>query len=252
MKFLKLLAGALLLLPLSSLSARAQVPPTPTGDVFVDARGVLRWQKSKQEVALFGVNYTAPFAYSYRALSQAGTPPQEAIDQDVYHLSRLGVDAFRLHVWDIEITDTAGNLQQNEHLRLLDYLITKLKERNIKIILTPIAYWGNAYPEPKNTGTGFSSIYDKGQAYTNYFHTLAERKSVTVPLIDSARILFSVGPTPMYVQVNKDVNGELAYAGANIENSDDPNLDVIFDFVEMAIPPNAGIYINTTRVDHFG
>lgn len=91
-----------------------------------------------------------------------------------------------------------------------------------------------------------------GQGYTNYFHTLAEKNSVTVPLIDSARILFSVGPTPMYIQVNKDVNGELAYAGANIENKDDPNLDVTFDFVEMAIPPNAGIYINTTRVDHFG
>jgi hypothetical protein len=135
--------------------------------VFVDKSGVLRWQKTKREVALFGVNYTAPFAYSYRALGQVGADREKAIDQDVYHLSRLGLDAFRLHVWDIEITDTLGNLQQNDHLRLLDYLIAKLKARNIKIILTPIAYWGNAYPEPTNTGPGFSSIYDKGQAYTN-------------------------------------------------------------------------------------
>ncbi|MGI4867443.1 MAG: hypothetical protein ACRYFZ_26225 [Janthinobacterium lividum] len=165
MKFFSLLSSALLAAMLGN-AAHAQTP-TPTGDVFVDAKGVLRWQKSKQEVALFGVNYTAPFAYSYRALIKQGIKPEDAIDQDVYHLSRLGVDAFRVHVWDIEITDTAGNLQQNEHLRLLDYLITKLKERNIKIILTPIAYWGNAYPEPKNTGKGFSSIYDKGVAYTN-------------------------------------------------------------------------------------
>lgn len=132
---------------------------------------MLRWQKTRREVALFGVNYTAPFAYSYRALGRASELPEQAvkqaIDQDVYHLSRLGVDAFRVHVWDIEITDTLGNLQENEHLRLLDYLITKLKARHIKIILTPIAYWGNAYPEPKNTGRGFSSIYDKGAAYTN-------------------------------------------------------------------------------------
>ncbi|RYE89011.1 MAG: membrane or secreted protein, partial [Cytophagaceae bacterium] len=163
MKYLFLLSSLLLLL---LTSARAQTP-TPTGDVYVDAKGVLRWQKTKGEVALFGVNYTAPFAYSYRALTKLGINPEQAIDQDVYHLSRLGVDAFRVHVWDIEITDTLGNLQQNEHLRLLDYLITKLKSRNIKIILTPIAYWGNAYPEPKNTGKGFSSIYDKGQAYTN-------------------------------------------------------------------------------------
>lgn len=151
-----------------ALSASAQTTEKPPqGDVFVDKAGVLRWQKTKREVALFGVNYTAPFAYSYRALGQVGADREKAIDQDVYHLSRLGLDAFRLHVWDIEITDTLGNLQQNDHLRLLDYLIAKLKARNIKIILTPIAYWGNAYPEPTNTGPGFSSIYDKGQAYTN-------------------------------------------------------------------------------------
>jgi hypothetical protein len=158
-----LLTGAL---ALSSASAQTTEKP-PQGDVFVDKQGVLRWQKTKREVALFGVNYTAPFAYSYRALGQVGADREKAIDQDVYHLSRLGLDAFRLHVWDIEITDTLGNLQQNDHLRLLDYLIAKLKARNIKIILTPIAYWGNAYPEPTNTGPGFSSIYDKGQAYTN-------------------------------------------------------------------------------------
>ncbi|WP_151087760.1 cellulase family glycosylhydrolase [Hymenobacter baengnokdamensis] len=153
---------------LLALSTRAQTPGTPpTGDVFVDAHGILRWQKTKREVALFGVNYTAPFAYSYRALGQVGADREKAIDQDVYHLSRLGLDAFRLHVWDIEITDTLGNLQQNDHLRLLDYLISKLKARGIKVILTPIAYWGNAYPEPRNTGPGFSSIYDKGVAYTN-------------------------------------------------------------------------------------
>lgn len=96
------------------------------------------------------------------------------------------------------------------------------------------------------------ALIKDGRAYANYFHTLAEQKSVTVPLINSARILFSVGPEPMYIEVNKDVNGKLAYAGANIEAANDANLNVIFDFVEMAIPPNDGIYINTTRVDHFG
>ncbi|MGI4871958.1 MAG: hypothetical protein ACRYFX_12370 [Janthinobacterium lividum] len=161
-----------LLLPfLLLLAPAARAQPAlhaESGDMFVDDHGVLRWQKTKHEVALFGVNYTAPFAYSYRAIARTHTVTHEqAIDQDVYHLSRLGVDAFRLHVWDVEITDTLGNLQQNDHLRLLDYLITKLKARGIKIILTPIAYWGNAYPEPTNTGPGFSGIYDKGRAYTN-------------------------------------------------------------------------------------
>ncbi|TPG63622.1 cellulase family glycosylhydrolase [Hymenobacter nivis] len=137
-----------------------------TGDVFVDKGGVLRWAKGKQEVALFGVNYTAPFAYSYRALGKVGADREQAIRQDVYHLARLGVDAFRIHVWDVEISDTLGNLKENDHLRLLDYLVDQLERRGIKIILTPIAYWNNGYPE-KDTGTGFSSIYGKDAAYTN-------------------------------------------------------------------------------------
>ncbi|WP_167855559.1 cellulase family glycosylhydrolase [Hymenobacter fodinae] len=144
---------------------RAQEVP-PTGkNVYVDPAGVLRWEGSRQEVALFGVNYTTPFAYSYRAHKKVGVKPELAIDQDVYHLARLGVNAFRVHVWDVEITDTLGNLLANEHLRLLDYLIQRLKERRIKIILTPIAYWGNGYPEPDTAMTGFSSIYPKGKAY---------------------------------------------------------------------------------------
>ena len=168
MKYLRCLLLLLLLIGVGHL-ATAQTPPRPrlpAGDVFVDPRGVLRWQQTKAEVALFGVNYTAPFAHAYRALRAVGTDPQTAIDQDVYHLARLGVDAFRVHVWDVEITDTLGNLQSNEHLRLLDYLVAQLKQRGIKIILTPIAYWNNGYPE-KDTGTGFSSRYDKQQAYTN-------------------------------------------------------------------------------------
>ncbi|PJJ52930.1 cellulase family glycosylhydrolase [Hymenobacter chitinivorans] len=146
-------------------AARAQTPP-PTGDVYVDGQGVLRWQQTKREVALFGVNYTAPFAHAYRAQQAVGGSAEKAIDQDVYHLARLGLDAFRIHVWDVEITDTLGNLQQNEHLRLLDYLVAQLKQRGIKVILTPIAYWNNGYPE-KDSGTGFSSMYSKVQAYTN-------------------------------------------------------------------------------------
>jgi hypothetical protein len=81
-------------------------------------------------------------------------------------------------VWDVEITDTLGNLQENEHLKLLDFLVAELKQRGIKIILTPIAYWNNGYPEP-DTGTGFSSIYSKQQAYTNPRAVLAQERYLT-------------------------------------------------------------------------
>ncbi|UOQ96831.1 glycoside hydrolase family 5 protein [Hymenobacter sp. 5317J-9] len=155
-----------------------KAPKQPDGEVFVDKNGVLRWQKGRQEVALFGVNYTAPFAYSYRALQKLGVNHEQAIRQDVYHLSRLGVDAFRVHVWDVEITDTVGNLLENEHLRLLDFLVNELKQRGIRIILTPIAYWNNGYPEP-DTGTGFSSIFSKGEAYTNPRAIAAQERYLT-------------------------------------------------------------------------
>lgn len=94
-----------------------------------------------------------------------------------------------------------------------------------------------------------------GVGYTNYFHKLSTTRSITIPALDSARVMMSVG-SPMYIRVVLDGNGNVGYAGANIENPSDPNIDVYFDFGEMAIIPpgraNPGIFINTTRVDHFG
>ncbi len=152
----------LILFALLSLTASAQ-----TGDISVDKQGVLRYKNTKQEAAFFGVNYTLPFAYAYRSHQELGVDWKKAIDQDVYHLSRLGVDAFRVHVWDTEITDTLGNLLENEHLHLYDYLLFKLKERGIKTIITPIAFWGNGYPEKDEKTLGFSSIYPKRKALVN-------------------------------------------------------------------------------------
>lgn len=99
------------------------------------------------------------------------------------------------------------------------------------------------------------ALVKNGESYTNYFHSLARVRSVTIPAINSARILFSVG-SPMYIKVVMDANGNLGYAGANLQNPTDPNRDVIFDFGEMAILPKGhasqGIFVNTTRVDQFG
>jgi hypothetical protein len=99
------------------------------------------------------------------------------------------------------------------------------------------------------------ALVKNGERYSNYFHRVSDLPQVTIAPINSARILLSVG-SPMYIKVVRDVNGNIGYAGANIENPTDPNLDVYFDFGEMAILPrsmsNPGIYVNTTRVDHFG
>ena len=95
------------------------------------------------------------------------------------------------------------------------------------------------------------ALTKNGVTYTNYFHTIAQAGSVTIPPINSARLMLSVGG-PMYIRVNQDINGNIGYAGANIENPSDPNIDVTFDFMEMAIVPDTGFFGNTTRVDQFG
>ena len=135
--------------------------------VYVDKQGVLRYTKNKQEASFYGVNYTTPFAYAYRAHKALGVDLEKAIQNDVYHLARLGLDAFRVHVWDTEISDSLGNLLDNDHLRLFDFLVAELKKRNIKTIITPIAFWGNGYPERDERTPGFSRVYGKGRATVN-------------------------------------------------------------------------------------
>ncbi|MGK9369955.1 hypothetical protein ACSSWA_13745 [Melioribacter sp. Ez-97] len=135
--------------------------------VYVDSKGVLRWNDSHEEVRLFGVNYTAPFAFSYKALKDLGIDIKSAIDIDVKHLARLGVKAYRIHMWDREISDREGNLLNNEHMELFDYLLMKLKESGIKIILTPIAWWGTRWPMPDVETPGFSQVYSKVELITN-------------------------------------------------------------------------------------
>lgn len=153
----RFLVAALLL---CAINAAAQ-PSKKDHEVYVDKSGVMRYTKTKGEATYFGVNYTVPFAYGYRSVQRLGVSPEKAIDDDVYHMARLGFNAFRVHVWDNEIADSAGNLLNNEHLRLFDYLIAKLKARNIKIFLTPLAYWRGGYPEPEPNTGAFSSRYDK-------------------------------------------------------------------------------------------
>jgi hypothetical protein len=136
--------------------------PVKQNLVYIDKKGVLRYTRGNAEATFFGVNYTVPFAYGYRSHRALGIDPEKAIDADVNHMARLGLNAFRVHVWDVEISDSLGNLLKNEHLRLFDYLLFKLKQQNIKILITPIAFWGSGYPEPDVKTIGFASVYGKG------------------------------------------------------------------------------------------
>lgn len=171
MRFLLVILVATLL---PAVTAQAQA--SPSSPVTVGEDGVMRWAASGEEVALFGVNYSTPFAYAYRAHERLGVPHEAAIDADVAHLARLGFDAFRVHVWDREVSDREGNLVENEHLRLLDYLIARLKERRIYTLLTPIAWWGPGWPELDPATTGFSTFHSKAAMATDPASRLAQKR----------------------------------------------------------------------------
>jgi len=150
-----------------ALLLNAQQKKNDQNEIYIDAKGVIRLQQNGKEASFFGVNYTLPFAYGYRSHKKRTIDIEKAIDMDVYHMAHLGINAFRVHVWDTEISDTLGNLKENEHLRLFDYLVSKLEERNIRIIITPIAYWGNGYPDQDEKTGSFSEKYGKGDAVVN-------------------------------------------------------------------------------------
>lgn len=129
--------------------------------VYVDDAGIMRRDDNRAEVRYYGVNYTVPFAHAYRALGYLGIDPKQAIDRDVYHFARLGLNAFRLHLWDVELTDSVGNLICNDHLDLLDYLIAAVERRGMSVVITAQTNFGNGYPE-RNINTGaYSYRYSK-------------------------------------------------------------------------------------------
>ncbi len=157
----------LMLLFMLSLGMAFSQQKDSKGNVFVDKNGTMRWEKTKEEVHGFGVNYTVPFAHAYRTAKRMGVDPKQAIDNDVYHFTRLGFDLYRVHVWDTQISDSVGNLLQNEYLDAFDYLVQKLKQHNINYVITPIAFWGDGWPEPDTETPGFSHKYGKDKSLTN-------------------------------------------------------------------------------------
>ena len=124
--------------------------------------GLLRWQDDNSEVALFGVNYIAPFTMEYAALGSLGLDRRKVIEQDVLHFQRLGLTCMRMPVWDREISDREGNLLQNEPLALQDHLIAEGKRRGIYMILTAMVWYATGNPSP-----GFSTYYTMEQTTTD-------------------------------------------------------------------------------------
>jgi len=154
---LLLIAGTLI-----NLSVYSQKNTDP---IKIDKNGRMIWRSNGQEAFFWGVNYTAPFSHAFRQIGRVEVDREKAVDADAYHLSRMSANAYRIHVWDIEISDSIGNLLENDHLKIFDYMIYQFQQRGIYIFLTPILLGGNGYPEPNEPLNGFSSKYNKGNAY---------------------------------------------------------------------------------------
>jgi len=140
-------------------------------NVFLDKQGVIRWKDSKEAVALFGANYCLPSACDYRAAGYVSNDRKKMIDQDMTHFARMGWDGLRISLWgDWENCDKAGNLINNDHLDLMDYLIAKATERGIYILFSPVVTYSSQWPDAMNdtsSATGFSKHFEKSELGTN-------------------------------------------------------------------------------------
>ena len=145
----------------------SSVPAQSSSDlIYVDSSGRMKWTTTDEEAYFFGINYATPFAFAYRTMKNKGINHKEIIDLDIQQFKRLGLNAYRIHVWDREVSDKDGNLLNNDHIELMDYMISKLIENDIYIILTPIAWWGTGWPEPDLDTPGFSTFYSKIESTT--------------------------------------------------------------------------------------
>ena len=137
--------------------------------IYVDPAGVLRWRTSNVEVAMLGANYCLPSASDYRAAGAVHADRKKLIEQDMTHFARMGWDALRLSFWgDWECCDRDGNLIENDHLDLLDYLIYRAKERDLHMLLSPIVTYSSMWPGADDpSAVGFSRYYKKEELGTN-------------------------------------------------------------------------------------
>ena len=129
----------------------------------VDAEGVLRWSDDASEVALVGVNYYTPFTMDYAAIAKLGLDHKQVIRDDVAHFRRLGLGCIRIHCFDREFSDPEGNLVDNAHLDLLDFVIDECRRSGLYAVLTPIAWWDATAGQTH----GFSDLYTMPQMTTN-------------------------------------------------------------------------------------
>lgn len=139
---------------------------------FKTVNGVIR-DAENREVRLWGVNYYAPFSHNYVNIQQVGKDHRACIDEDIADFKRLGIDFVRMHLYEREITDREGNVVENHQMQVFDYLVEKLRDAGIFLMVTPITWWNSPVFQARiewayaywHTGSdaafGFTNFYGK-------------------------------------------------------------------------------------------
>lgn len=104
---------------------------------------------------------------------------------------------------------------------------------------------GNMIPASESLNT----LTVSNRKVANICHTLAEADFVYTPTIRSGRMYLSY-EKPVYLSFVNAADGNVGYAGPDLNNSSDPNIDTLFEFAEFTIE-GKNYWGNTTRVDYF-
>jgi hypothetical protein len=94
-----------------------------------------------KEVRLWGVNYYAPFNHNYVNIKEMGVDPYKSIDRDIRDFHLMGFDLIRMHVYEREISDLDGNIIENDQMEIFDYLMMRLEEEDIYVMMTPMVWF---------------------------------------------------------------------------------------------------------------
>ncbi len=104
---------------------------------------------------------------------------------------------------------------------------------------------GNLLPISNALNDAAGHLTKNGVNYANIYHKISDASWASLPKITSGRLFLSAG-SPLYIKTYDD-----GFAGPDINNPSDPNLNIYFDFVEFTVDKD-GYHGNTTRVDGFG
>ncbi len=203
--------------PVQLGSPRPLGEPSPLRSMRVED-GVLLYGDGK-EVALWGVNYYPQSWHQFENMKRLGVDMKKAIRDDLDDMKRMGVEVIRIHVFDREISDRCGSLIDNEHLDLLDYLISEGTKRGIYFFFTPVAWWGGPNENPDSFSARTPKEYMfcddsavKAQAnylrnWLSHVNRYTKRRYRDEPAVCA----FEIMNEPVYVDYNAMVDPHASY-----------------------------------------